>query len=240
MNNDISHTPASQPNGALGGSLEDAVAGHYAFTIGGVIQEAWERTKGLKGPFWGGAVLLFFGLVAVSFVLGLVLGRGHMSMGGSMLVPMLSQLLITIVLYPCMAGIFMMGVRRSVDQPISFQMLFGYFPYLVPLVIAGILMTVLMMLGFVLLIIPGIYLAVGYSFTIPLIVEKNLGAWEAMETSRKAVTRHWFKIFFLYLVMTLIFIISAIPLGIGIIWTYPMFVAMIGVMYREMFGVAAE
>ncbi len=239
MNNENSQSPAPQSSGS-GGSVEGAVAGNYDFTIGAVIQEAWARTNGLKGPFWGGAILLFAGLVAVSFVLGLVLGGDHMSAGGSMLVPMLSQLLVMIVLYPCMAGIFMMGVRRSVDQPISFQMLFGYFPYLVPLVIAGILMTILMMLGFVLLIIPGIYLAVAYGFTIPLIVEKNLGAWEAMETSRKAVTRHWFKIFFLYLVMTLIFAISIIPLGIGIIWTYPMFVAMIGVMYREMFGVTID
>ncbi len=239
MNNENSQSPAPQSSGS-GGSVEGAVAGNYDFTIGAVIQEAWARTNGLKGPFWGGAILLFAGLVAVSFVLGLVLGGDHMSAGGSMLVPMLSQLLVMIVLYPCMAGIFMMGVRRSVDQPISFQMLFGYFPYLVPLVIAGILMTILMMLGFVLLIIPGIYLAVAYGFTIPLIVEKNLGAWEAMETSRKAVTRHWFKIFFLYLVMTLIFAISIIPLGIGIIWTYPMFVAMIGVIYREMFGVTID
>ncbi len=239
MHNETTNTPVSQSNEMGRGSLAGAVAGDYDFTIGGVIQEAWARTNGLKGPFWGGALLLFVGLAAVSFVLGLVLGVGPMGESGSMLVPMLSQLLVMIVLYPCMAGIFMMGVRRSVDQPISFQMLFGYFPYLVPLVIAGILMTILMMLGFVLLIIPGIYLAVAYGFTIPLIVEKNLGAWEAMETSRKAVTRHWFKIFFLYLVMTLIFILSAIPLGIGVIWTYPMFVAMIGVMYREMFGVTA-
>ena len=33
--------------------------------------------------------------------------------------------------------------------------------------------------------------------------------------------------------------ISTIPFGVGLIWTYPMMVAMMGVMYRDIFGVDA-
>ena len=90
-----------------------------------------------------------------------------------------------------------------------------------------------------LLIIPGIYLSIAYMFTLPLIIEKNMDFWQAMETSRKAVSQHWFKLFFIGALMMFICLISAIPLGLGLIWTLPMFVALHGALYRRIFGITA-
>lgn len=59
----------------------------------------------------------------------------------------------------------------------------------------------LTMLGYVLLIIPGIYLSVAYLMSYSLMIDRNIGVWQALEASRKAITRHWFKILFLYLLM---------------------------------------
>ena len=98
-------------------------------------------------------------------------------------------------------------------------------------------MSILIALGFMLLIIPGIYLSIAYMFALPLIVEKNMDFWQAMETSRKAVTQHWFKLFFTGVLMVIIYLISTIPLGLGLIWTIPMFVALHGVLYRRIFGI---
>jgi uncharacterized membrane protein len=92
------------------------------------------------------------------------------------------------------------------------------------------------MLGFALLIIPGIYLSIGYMMTYPLIMDKDLSPWEAMEASRKAIHHHWFQIFGLFFVMGLIFIASALPLGIGLFWSIPMGVIMTGIIYRTIFG----
>ena len=50
-------------------------------------------------------------------------------------------------------------------------------------------------LGFLCLILPGIYLWVAWIFTLPLIMDKRLDFWSAMELSRKMVTRHWWKLF---------------------------------------------
>ena len=131
----------------------------------------------------------------------------------------------------------MMGIRRSVDLPISFNLAFSYFGFAGTIIVAGILITILTMIGYLLLLLPGLYLALGYMLAIPLIVEKKLGAWQAMEASRRAITHHWFKAFFLMLLMGLIVAVSAIPLGLGLIWTYPMMVNVMGILYRDIFGV---
>ena len=61
--------------------------------------------------------------------------------------------------------------------------------------------------------------------------------WQALEASRKAITQHWFKVFGLFLLLGLITLISAIPLGIGLVWSIPLFVIAMGVLYRTIFGV---
>jgi len=86
------------------------------------------------------------------------------------------------------------------------------------------------------LILPGLYLSIAYTFTMPLIVDKNMGVWDAMELSRKTVTKHWFKVFGLVLLLGIIALISAIPLGAGLIWTVPlMFMTLYGLLYPVMF-----
>ena len=92
-------------------------------------------------------------------------------------------------------------------------------------------------LGLVLLILPGIYLAMAYVMTMPLIGDRNLSAWQAMETSRKAVTKRWFQFFGLFFVVGLGICVSILPLGIGLVWTVPWAVNVMGVVYRRTFGV---
>jgi len=213
----------------------------YDFSIGAVLSESWERTSGLKGSFWAAGAIFLLVMIVVGAIAGGVSAVlvGNDDVAGGALSSILLQLVIMAVMYPFLAGIVMLGIERSVDLPLSYKSVFGYFAYTLPLLGAAVLMSILVTIGFLLLIIPGIYLSLAYMFTVPLVVEKNLGIWDAMETSRKAVTSHWFKLFFLFLIMGIIFIISAIPFGIGLIWAYPMSVAMMGVMYRDIFGVEA-
>ncbi|RLA46425.1 MAG: hypothetical protein DRR06_05110 [Gammaproteobacteria bacterium] len=225
-------------------NIESAIAGDYDFTISEVLTESWKKTNGMKGPFWGAGVIVFIVAILTGIVLNGIAGvldfnvSANSSNGNpNVLYNLLSQLIGTAVIYPFMAGIIMLGVRRSVDLPISVNEAFAYFAYVLPLVVAAILMSILMTLGFILLVIPGIYLSVAYLFTVPLIVEKNMEAWQAMETSRKTVTRHWFKFFGLMIVMGVIVLVSALPFGIGLIWTYPMLVIALGILYRDIFGV---
>lgn len=51
------------------------------------------------------------------------------------------------------------------------------------------------------------------------------------------ISKRWFSVFGLYLVVLIIMAISALPLGIGLIWTLPLALVVPGIIYRNMFGV---
>ncbi len=217
------------------GSIETALAGDYDFEIGAMLTEAWEKTDGVKLPFnialsiYGVAYLL--AVIGIPFVLsGFTLEFTGFANGVGMVLNMA-------LCYPIMAGVMMMGVHRAAGRELDYAMSLEYFPMLLPIFVLMLAMMVMLMLGFLLLIIPGIYLSVAYMFALLLVLDKKMSTWEALETSRKAVTHHWFKLFGLVLVMTLIMMISALPLGIGLFWTMPMFYILTGLLYRRIFGV---
>ena len=101
-------------------------------------------------------------------------------------------------------------------------------------------MYIMVLIGFLLLVIPGIYLMIAYYMAMPLVVEKGMSPWQALETSRKAVTHRWFSVFGFFIVIAIILVVSSIPLGLGLIWTLPMVMIAYGILYRNMFGVEAE
>jgi len=95
----------------------------------------------------------------------------------------------------------------------------------------------MILLGTLLLVLPGIYLLVAYQMALPLVADKNMKPWEALETSRKAVTHKWFTFFGLYLVASIAMMVSMMLVGIPMIWLLPTFVIGSGILYRNTFGV---
>jgi hypothetical protein len=213
------------------GSLEDALAGRYDFAIGDVLREAWAMTSGMKGAFWGAAVLLYLGYMAVALVGGLLLrGNAILNMGFNIVLGAIAPVLFL--------GLISVGIRRAKGLSVRFETGFGSFNRASSAFIAGLLSTVLIYLGLILLVIPGIYLAVGYCMTMSLIVDRDFTPWQALEASRKAVTKRWFQFFGLFFLVGVLVVVSMLPLGIGLIWTAPWSVNVIGVAYRRTFGVA--
>lgn len=221
-------------------TIEQALSRGYDFTVGNILSEAWALTNGAKGSILGGFAIFYLIMLAVSFVLNLIMAGVigvTESVAMAFIMQIVSSLLIAAASYPFMAGVNMIGIRRAAGQPISFKETFGYLHKATPLVITAILMTLLIQLGILLLIIPGIYLSIAYILAIPLVVERGLSPWEALETSRKAITQHWFKVFGLFFVTGLVVTVSALPLFIGLVWTLPWAIIVMGVLYRTIFGV---
>jgi hypothetical protein len=221
------------PIGASG-SLEDAVAGNYEFTIGGVMTEAWALVPGFKGSFWGALGLIY--LVFIVFGVVFAIATGDIGGPPSIWLQILNGLL-GIIMSPLFVGLMALGVRRACGLPVSFSMVFGYIHKAPVLIAAALLVTLLTYVGLFLLILPGIYLAVAYGMTLPLLAFNQLGIWQAMETSRRTITHRWFALFGLYLVICLLMAVSALPLLIPLVWTLPWSLLVFGVVYRRMFGV---
>ena len=207
----------------------------YDFDIMEMVKAGWKRINGVKTQFIAGFSIYIAAAVIVQLILGLVFPQGTPEMPN-----LLNQQIVGIlsypVLMPIMAGIIMMAIRQYRGESVDFKSVFDYFHITGKLALAGVIIYVLTMVGFLLFILPGIYVSVAYAFTIPLIVDKNMDVWEAMELSRKTVTKHWFKVAGLMGLLSIIVFISAIPLGIGLVWTIPlMFVTLYGLAYPVMF-----
>jgi len=199
--------------------------------LGDVFKEAWELTKEYKLAMWG-AFLIYIG---ISVVIGLPFE--FFDNKESPVMVLVSQIIIGLVTYPLGVGITMMGVKRSVGLPVNAFMVFDYYPKTIPIFLLYLLMMIMIVLGILLLVIPGIYLAIAYSMAVPLMIEKNMRLWEALETSRKAIHKCWFGVFGLYIVLGVILLVSIIPLGIGLIWSMPFLFISMGIVYRSLFGV---
>lgn len=226
------------------GSLEAGINGEYGFSIGGIVAEAWGKVKGVKGTFFLAFLIYFVVSLAVGAILGRIfpvpalLFQQHQWGAGFFWMAVITLIDIPLM-YPLLAGIVMLGIMRSIDAKPSVGLIFHAYTKTLPITILAILITVLTLLGSVLLILPGIYLSVAYMMSIALMVDRDMGAWEAMETSRKAITKHWFKFFFLYLFLAIIFLVAALPLMIGLIWALPLLAIVHGLVYKKMFGVAS-
>jgi uncharacterized membrane protein len=83
-------------------------------------------------------------------------------------------------------------------------------------------MSIFIVIGMILLLVPGIYLGIAYMFTIRLIVEKKMPFWAAMEASRKIIPKNWFSMFGFILVLGLINIGGILSLIFGLLFTTPL------------------
>ncbi len=201
------------------------------WTIENVLKEAWQLTHGFKASYWG-ALIIYIVVTAV------LAGLTEVIAGTSIGLNIIFQLIQAVIIYPLAAGLTMIAVRQSAGIPCNATMIFNYYPKTLPIFLLYLLMTLLILVGMLLLLIPGIYLAVAYCFALVLLVDKNLGIWEALETSRKAVTQCWFRTFGLFIVLLIIILVSMIPLGIGLIWSLPLVTLAFAVVYRSLFGVS--
>ena len=236
-------SPLEDPAGERrpGNTVASGLAGDYRVQIGEILSEAWRLTRGMKASFWGAAVVVGLVAVIVSVLLnfiGILIAGSMTALEANFGLQYAINLVLNALLAPLGVGLFMMGVRRAAGLPVSFDTAFGYLGLFVPLAALVVLQTLVTNIGYLLLIIPGIYLAVSYTLTFPLAADRRFSPWQAMETSRRAITKRWFEVFVLLIVAWLIMVAGVITL-IGWIWTGPLLINVHGILYREVFGVEA-
>lgn len=219
------------------GSVERAIVGDYQFQIGEVIKESWAKLKGLKTNIWLAALVYIAILMPLTFVAGFA--SAFLGLNG-VLSQLIIQLVTTAIGLPIGAGIMMIALKHSVGAPHQVGEVFKHFNKIIPLTITTILMYLMIIVGLLLLVLPGIYLMFAYYMAIPLVVEKGMSPWQALETSRKAVTKKWFRFLGFVIVIMILITLSALPLMIGLIWTVPMSIFAYAIVYRNMFGVEAS
>ncbi|WKD50238.1 hypothetical protein [Microbulbifer spongiae] len=218
------------------GSVEKGIAGDYSFSISETVSEGWRLSKGKKRTVWLGILLYVIALIAITVVAGFITGVFTAEGDASFTQELIYNLITTIIGFPLAAGMTMIGIKIARGEDTSGTEVLAYFDKIVPLVIVNFLMAIFIFIGLLLLVLPGIYLMVAYLFAIPLVVDQNLGPWQALEASRKAVTKRWFSFLGFLILLLLIGLAGFLAVLIGMIWALPLLFIAIGVAYRKVFG----
>ena len=137
---------------------------------------------------------------------------------------------------PLTAGFFYIIFNRIRGKEIYIGDIAKGFSVFVPTFLAGILINIFVSVGYFLLIIPGIVISALYMFALPLIIEKNMDFWEAMEASRKLVTRNIFELSIFMLVLLIFGFIGLILLLVGFFVALPIIFAAIAYAYCDLIG----
>lgn len=224
-------------------------ARNYEVDIGSCISRAWELVKNNFGPLVGTTllILLLMGGVgillrfAINFALGVPM-RGYHGHSWQAIVAqwpgIFANLMWNLVVGgPLLGGLYNYYLKLIRGQAAYLGDAFaGFGSVFGSLLLAHVVSAILVMLGFFCCILPGIYLGVAWKFTLPLVIDKRMGFWEAMKLSRKVVTRQWWILFALFIVAGLISALGVIACCVGMFATVPIGMAAILYAYEDVLG----
>lgn len=102
---------------------------------------------------------------------------------------------------------------------------------------ATLLHLLFVLLGAIVCIIPAFIVGGLLFFTLPLIIERNMGVFEAMRASREVTGRSLVMFTLFAIVVSLIASAGSYACYVGLLATYPLMFTMTAVAYRDCFGV---
>jgi hypothetical protein len=154
--------------------------------------------------------------------------------------PFLGSLASFAVSPPLMMGNFVVAAKLMHRQTPQFRDFFSGFYCFWPLFLVSLVSSILIAIGMVLLIIPGIYLLVGYLFAPSLVVDQGLDFWPALELSRKTINPVWFSFFVFMLLLTGVNLAGILLFGLGLLATIPLSFCAWTVAYGDLFGFQSD
>jgi hypothetical protein len=176
----------------------DILSLDYQIKIGECIGKAWDL---VTGNFWF--------LVGAGFIAGLI--------AAGFFIPYLGALISLVIFGPITGGLYALYLKKIRGQSASLEDMFvGFGPAFGSLLGAHVVSSLLTIVGFVCCILPGIYLATSWVFTLPLVIDRGMDFWSAMELSRKVVAKHWWKMFGFMIVLGLLGVAGVLACVVGI------------------------
>jgi len=229
----------------------DILARDYEVDIGGCLSQAWDLFKTNAGIMIGASLLVglaLFGAQVIPFGVGVLLSiifRGPL-LGGlwffyikkvrrqeatlgdafSGFGPRFGQLFLTqLIPFLIVFGAALILVLLALATR-GFRGSSGAFPvFIIPIIILGVAFFVVMM-----------YLSVCWLFALPLVSDKGLKFWPALQLSRLVVSKHWWMTFLLFFVSCLLGVAGVFACCFGVLITGPVAFAALNYHYEKVFG----
>lgn len=254
-------SPSSPPPFAAGGATglaPETLERDYDLDLGGCIGRGWNLLQKNMGLLIG-ATLIYLGIGFALSLLGAIPLIGALFSLLSLFVtaPLMGGLfyvtLQAIRQQPASAGDVFEGFRRAFIQLVLGYVVSTLLTGLcaIPAVITGLatllptlthhqepsLGAILATVGVALIcLLPMIFLTVNWMFTLPLIVDKRLEFWPAMQTSWKMVRKHWWQLFGLILLVGVINLGGVLLCCVGLLFSMPLGIAAMMYAYETIFS----
>jgi uncharacterized membrane protein len=118
---------------------------------------------------------------------------------------------------PLEYGVSYAYLKAARGDPLKVQDMFNVFQNYLNAVLANLLVAVIVTIGLVLLIVPGIIFACKLAFVPYLVVDRKMDAIEAVKESWRMTSGHAWKVFLIGLLGIPIGFVGALCFGVGII-----------------------
>lgn len=202
-----------------------------------VISHAWETLKPNLG-IWVGAYLIYFIIcLAAYLIIAQLTGSGFtpdptpniaLMIGGQFI-----YVTITVFL---MGGLYRLAINQVRTGVANFGDMFSVVDVLPSLIATSILMIIAIGIGTLFCFIPGILIAGLLLFALPLVVDKRMGAIDAMKTSIEALkSQMWMAVAFSIVVLGLLSSVGMVLCCVGVLITGPLSILATAILYRDFF-----
>lgn len=193
------------------------------FSIGEALSYGWKKLQENIGPLVSAALAI----LAVN-VLFWLLGRGALA-GLMSLIGWFVSVLISM-------GLIRIALKIVDGKPIETADLFQRVDLALPYIIASFIVWIMVGIGFVFLIVPGIYLAITFGFFGYNIVDKEHGIMQSIEQSAAITKAQKWDLFGFGVALFFFNLAGAIALGIGLLVTIPVSLLALAYVYRKLNG----
>jgi len=209
------------------GDLQEIAPGGEPLDVVACVKRGFELTKRQFGT------ILLVGLVYLGMAMAMgiiqVMG-GVVSSDGAEFAPpnvmgggirFVSQVIAQLFTMFLGLGLTRIGLNVVSGKAVAVGMLFGEGGKLLRVIGATLLFGMVVCVGFLLLIVPGVYLALRYGQYMVAIVDRDLGVIDAFAYSSALTTHNRLNLFLLILLAMLITLAGMLACGIGLIFAGP-------------------
>lgn len=121
-------------------------------------------------------------------------------------------------------------------EPVDFGMFFSGADRMVPMFVANLLVSLGVACGILLLVVPGIVLAMGWSLSMFLVADAEESPVEAIKSSWELTQGHKMKLFLFFLACTLVVVAGVCACYVGVFVALPVIVIAFADIYRRVTG----
>lgn len=193
-----------------------------------LFSQSWERLKEVWRSYYQ-VLAVFFGLALLA---EFSLDRAEKSKDSVLL--LLVQLASICILVVTQSGLIYILLRIIKKQAINIEHLFSQKQLWVRFFIASIAYQLLVGLGLILLIVPGIYWLIKYSQYGYLLIDKQLTVSDAFKQSANLTDGLLLKIFEFMLIALVINVLGLAALGVGVVITIPVTLIAFTLLYKAL------